>query len=336
MKYLIIITVFLVNIDGYVLAQNYKLKDEETFNFSVNFTYSGDDNVFQIDNISGFIYLEGYNGKDVKVEVVRVLRAHSQSNLSKARSEVSVGYDNSNDQISFYPEAPGLSFTNGKFERGEVNWNSMKDGYSYSFDYRIKVPRNTNVKIKNSSGHIESVKNLDANFLNVKNSSGHVSISNIQVEDFYAHSSSGHLDLNRIQAENLEATTSSGNIRLDEVSGKTYAKTSSGNIWIAYLKNPESPSAYYTSSGNIDIEYLDGLEGEAAYYIRNSGNFRNNTDLHVQRINQSYNKHKDESCYTKDKYKEKHKKSESTSQLDIDGNDFYFQTGNGNINLRRI
>ena len=127
------------------------------------------------------------------------------------------------------------------------------------------------LNIENSSGYF-LVDDISCETLSAKSASGRMDITNTQVTanaavqgnsggiwvdgltcggDLHAQNSSGWLTLENIQSKNLEAVLSSGNLRFNglEVSQKVVGQNSSGMIFFDKVEAKEQ--TYQNNSGNI-------------------------------------------------------------------------------------
>ncbi|MCK5673654.1 MAG: DUF4097 family beta strand repeat protein [Spirochaetales bacterium] len=112
-----------------------------------------------------------------------------------------------------------------------------------------------NLEIRSSSGDI-SVSNIELNIFKVDLSSGDLNLQTLNVRDFYYDSSSGKLRAVNIESQETELEASSGSIIIDKFSGNIKAKLSSGNIKFAY-SNFKNSISINNSSGDITISLPD-------------------------------------------------------------------------------
>ncbi len=98
----------------------------------------------------------------------------------------------------------------------------------------LKIPKNTNIDVKNSSGSI-SVEDAGQSKISLTASSGSISVKNIDT--------------------NITLTTSSGSIKIQDVTGDVQAKASSGSMFISGIKGDLYS---VTSSGSQKIEDVKG------------------------------------------------------------------------------
>jgi hypothetical protein len=109
----------------------------------------------------------------------------------------------------------------------------------------LKVPANTNINVKNSSGSI-SVENVGQSEINLTASSGSISVRNIDTK-ITLSASSGSLNIQDVSGD-VHATASSGSIFISGVKGDLYSVTSSGSQKIEGVK------------GNIKVTSASGSQ----------------------------------------------------------------------------
>ncbi|EDY85251.1 hypothetical protein VDG1235_4886 [Verrucomicrobiia bacterium DG1235] len=184
---------------------------DETISFTKEFTF--DPNLkhreIVVDNISGSIDVEGYDGEIVKLEVKRLILARSESRLAVAQKEVWLDTREDGDAVIISVEGPFRG------DSGKVNYRGCRYyGYTNQFDMRILVPKDTEIylstvndgdlsiqgtsgkfDLKNVNGSI-SAKNVTGSG-NASTINGPVSISflNNPEDNCHFHSINGHIDI---------------------------------------------------------------------------------------------------------------------------------------------
>ncbi len=310
-------------------AQEYDVKGTKVNVQSYSFENLDGENYFKLDNVNGDIELEGWDRPEVQVQYNQFIYADSDANLEEARNVIGVVCKSSGNKIFCYVNAPDINYNEDECAYIRTDLGSTYGQYSYEHDFKVMVPKNTNIVVRNISGNIKNVQNIKANIVKVKNVSGGLKMEDIQGTKVLASTVSGNLHLHEISSETLEAYSTSGNIILDGVSGIIRSNTISGNIVIKYTENPNGYSDIQTKSGNIDMSFEDPIQGLVGYHIEMTGRFFNDTDLEVSPDVgiQNYS-----SCGDK-KSDYKNKKLEGKRQS---SNEFILQTSTGNIYLRYL
>lgn len=146
----------------------------------------------------------------------------------------------------------------------------------------LRVPKESNVKIKTAGGNIKiqdligdaelrtsggnlDIQNIDGELV-AKTSGGHIRAGSIAGET-YISTSGGYIDIDRVDGD-LEARTSGGRISIERVRGEVVAKTSGGSIKLA-VDGPFQGIDASTSGGAIVCYLAD--DASANISARTSG-----------------------------------------------------------------
>jgi hypothetical protein len=150
---------------------DWTFEDRETINRT--FKVAAGDNVSKllVDNVNGYIHVTGGAGSEIQVKVEKHFRAESQSDLDKAKHDVTLDMSQDGNSVKLYENGPYRS------PGGGVNWSSDRYRYSVTFDYEIQAPRGAQLELKELNGAIE-VKNSSGNF-NVHTLNGKIDMQEI-------------------------------------------------------------------------------------------------------------------------------------------------------------
>lgn len=190
-------------------------------------------------------------------------------------------YDEANYKIEFYEskyDTKSIKVENEtlKIEQelgSRVNWFNFKFTSKKITTINLYLPKifNGKVEIKTSSGNI-SIDAFQFESLNIKVASGNIRLTQgIVATDMNLETSSGKISLNELITGNLKAKTSSGKIKLSNATIKTLSelKTSSGNIELTDIEAKEVRAR--VESGNI---YLTNVKIISIDAETSSGNIR--------------------------------------------------------------
>jgi len=135
---------------------DWTFEDRETINRT--FKVAAGDNVSKllVDNVNGFIHVTGGAGSEIRVKVEKHIRGESQSDLDRAKHDVTVDMSQDGNSVKLYENGPFRT-------RDGVNWSSDRYRYSVTFDYEIEAPSGAQLELKELNGAIE-VKNSSGNF----------------------------------------------------------------------------------------------------------------------------------------------------------------------------
>ncbi|GAA4377527.1 hypothetical protein [Hymenobacter koreensis] len=184
-------------------------------------------------NIMGSVTVQGYSGKNVVVEVTRTLKAATPELLERGKKEAQPGFDQHGDSVLVYVAGPQDSRpqrrnNNGNSYQGRFsdNWthnNSDRPGYTYSFDFVVKVPAAMEVRASTVNG------------------------GKMLVEDVTGP----------LQARNVN-----GSVTIRNAKSATVAHTVNGNVDVSYTDAPTSPATYHTVNGSITVTYPPNVSGD--------------------------------------------------------------------------
>ncbi len=120
---------------------DWRVNDRETINRT--FSPSGSDpQKLLVDNISGFVHVTGYAGRDVQVKVEKHIGADSAAAMDEAKRDVKLDMSQQGNYVRLYVDGP-FRGGNGTNYRGDDYY-----GYRVIFDYEIQVPFATELVLK--------------------------------------------------------------------------------------------------------------------------------------------------------------------------------------------
>lgn len=205
---------------------------KENIRKELRFERASAEPVLLVKNISGSIEVEGYDGDQVIVEVVKTIKAGNEQDLETGKTEVDLGVLVKEDVILLYMKQPCIDLDPEEVDvdewRDGGNWNSWngcrwEPDYRYQMDYVVKVPRNTGLRLT-------TVNNGD---IGVREVNGTLKINNVN-----------------------------GAIRLEQIAGATDAHTINGDLTLRYDRNPGADSKFYTLNGDIKAYFKPGLSAD--------------------------------------------------------------------------
>jgi hypothetical protein len=210
----------------------------------LSFNRKSANNVLKIENIDGFVHVEPYKGDKVLIEVERIIRPATADGLEKSK-ELSLEFEVSGDSIISYLKAPYIQShrTNSKGNRGVSIDRKLE--YSFTHNFTIKVPQNTNLSLQTiNNGDVKS-KDITAGYIKAYNVNGPITLENI----------SGEID----------------------------AKTVNGSVVVSYRENPKKKARLETLNGNIELLYQKPLSATISFSSFNGDFYTDLDDL--QKLN---------------------------------------------------
>lgn len=208
----------------------------ETITKELKFSNQSPDNLLVVDNVFGSIDVEGYNGPTIKIEAKKSINAYNNRALEQGKKEVDIRIEEVDNYIYVFLNTPYTRFNKetGRYSHHE---NNSRRNYSYTLDFKIKVPYKTNVELK-------AVNN-------------------------------GKVYVKNVHAREIVANNINGPITLDNISGKTHANALNRDINISYKTKPVDGSSYKSLNGNINIKVKENLNADISFKTLNGGFYTN-------------------------------------------------------------
>lgn len=195
-----------------------KVEEKEQIERTLHFQDLSRPKEVLVDNIFGSISVEGFNGQDVQLVVHKTIKARNKEKILKAREEVKLDIKEENNTIDLYVDGPFRDRDEEGRHRGR--WDP---GYRVHYDFRIKVPRQTNLFLKTATD-------------------GKIRVENVEGEFDIRHAN--------------------GRIDLIEVAGSGNANTANGDVRVIFSKNPESDCSFKTVNGDVTVSFQKNLSAD--------------------------------------------------------------------------
>ena len=174
----------------------------------------------EVDNVHGYIHVSGYSGSEIQMVAEKTIQAESAERLEAAKREVKLDVSRAGDTVTLYVDGPFRCHCNDN--RRGVNENGHR-GYHVTFDFEIKVPAATFLRIATVNG----------GDIRVENTTGDFDVSNV----------------NR-------------GIEMTEVGGAGRVHTVNGGIKVLFAKNPASECSFGTVNGSIETSFRPSLSAD--------------------------------------------------------------------------
>ena len=203
------------------------------------FEKPGQNNVFQLSNVNGFIKVEVHDKDNFILVARKELKAKTNERLALGMKEIGLSLLDRYDTLIVYSTSPCQTFT--RHEEGSrrgygYSYHNCESKYDFKIDMTLKVPRNANLILRTvNKGDIE-----------VKGVTGSINVRNIN-----------------------------GAILLDDVAGKIMANTINGDVDVNYSSNPSADSRYYTLNGDINANFKAGLAAKISFKSFNGEMYTN-------------------------------------------------------------
>ncbi len=174
----------------------------------------------EIDNVNGFVHVTGHNGSEIQMVAEKTIQAESQERMDAAKREVKLDTTQSGDTLTLYVDGPfRCHCDDGRFS---VHEHSHR-GYRVIYDFEVKVPAATALRLGTVNG----------GEVRVENTTGDFDVSNVN-----------------------------GSIEMREVAGSGPVHTVNGKIAVTFSRNPAKASSFKTVNGSIETSFQPNLSAD--------------------------------------------------------------------------
>lgn len=202
----------------------------EVINKELAFENSSGDTMLEVQNLSGSIAVEGYDGNTVLVTVEKTISASNTTNLELGKKEIGIKVINQGDKIIVYPDVPNMHYKDGRFTN--INCDRWEESpYEHTLNFKVQMPKTSKLKVGAINSGEVTVKNTRGSF--------------------------------------IEANNINGGIELVDITGQTKVHCINGAVSISYADNPTLESTYYSLNGDITISYQKDLSADIAFKSMN-------------------------------------------------------------------
>jgi hypothetical protein len=263
-KVLIMLIMMLMLLLGIDLAKGshhhshdaFKVKKSETIEKNLDFKNGTLPFILKIDNISGFLHVEGYDGKTVKMKAEKTISAKSETELKKGLDEVKLAIVTDGNKMNIIVDGPFRQ------KDGRICLDSDKLGYLVHIDFTLTVPRKTALTLKTINEGDVRVNGIDGDF-DVNNVNGSIQMEKI-IGSGSAHTVNGKVVVNFVKnpAKDCSFHTINGKLAIDfrpGLSADFQLKTFNGKIFTDF------PSTYLPSKA------AKGERREGKFVYKSSG-----------------------------------------------------------------
>lgn len=145
----------------------------ETIAKTLRFADPAEPGRLQVDNLFGPITVEAYGGRDVVLEVERIVYARDEARAKKAEAEVRLDLTEKGNTVEAYVDGP---FRDDEKGRRESGIHTRRDpGYRVYYGFTLKVPVRTNLVLTTVLDGDVEVRGVEGTF-DVRNVNGKVRI----------------------------------------------------------------------------------------------------------------------------------------------------------------
>jgi hypothetical protein len=206
--------------------RNWKFENRETIHRSFDVSSASNAKKLLVDNMNGFIHVNGYGGKEVQVTVEKHIRAESNEAMAEAQRDVKLDMSQQGNFVRLYEDGP---FRN--HSRGDRYY-----GYHVDFDFEIQVPSDTELVLKGFNQEIE-----------VKKTAG----------DFDIHGFNGGIDMEDVSGSGA-VETFNGKVKVafsKNPARETHFKTFNGSVDVYFQPTLDADLHFKTFHGAIYTDF---------------------------------------------------------------------------------
>src|SRR6476661_6973104 len=138
--------------------RDWRYKDQESIKRNFDVGASTSPQKLLVDNISGYVHVTGYSGKEIQVSVQKHIGADSNEALADGKRDVKLDMSQQGNFVRLYVDGPFRS-NNGVNYRGDQYY-----GYRVVFDYDIQVPAGTELVLKTMNRRYIVVKKTSRDY----------------------------------------------------------------------------------------------------------------------------------------------------------------------------
>jgi hypothetical protein len=196
-----------------------EVEEKQTIRKSFSFSEGAAPRQVEVDNFEGSIHVTGYDGAEVQLVVSEAVEADSEEKAREARRDVRLDITQTNDTVRCYVDGP-FRCKNGSINFG--GWDRL--GYRVRYDFELKVPHQTGLRLKNVNG-----------------------------KDAEMEKTSGKFDVENIN----------GGVRMTDVTGAGRVYALNGKVRVRFAENPKADCYFGSLNGNVEVFFRPGLSANA-------------------------------------------------------------------------
>ena len=200
-------------------------RDEEKIQKSFTLPVAGQKSL-EIDNVWGSIEVLADTTDQVEMSVARTNRAESKEKLEQAKKEVTLDVTQEEGALKLYVNGPFRCHCD------DCRHAPDEEGYRVKMDFKVRVPRDIDIKVKTVNEGRVKVSNINGSFV----------VRNVN-----------------------------GDIEMDNVAGSGTARTVNGPVMVSFRQNPHENSEFKTVNGNIELRFAHDLSADFRFKTFNGG-----------------------------------------------------------------
>lgn len=214
--------------------EHWPVREQETIEKTL--PLSGNPMRVVVDNLDGYVHITGTSGSQVRVTAHKVIRADTDSDLSQAKSEVSLQITGNPGAVSVYYDAPWRC--NGE---GRGCHQNQRRFYRVTYDIDVEVPRGARSVVSTVNSGDVRVARVDGDF-DISNVNGGITMEAVSGSgDVHTVNGPISVQFTRNPGEPSSFKTVNGGIDIylrPEASADLIFKTFNGEIYSDFEVSP--------------------------------------------------------------------------------------------------
>jgi hypothetical protein len=209
MKKSVFLFVVFVLAVGLFAGREYGVEESEDIQKTLKFQDPSGEKKLIVDNIFGFIHVEGTSSDDVRLSVKKTIKAKNSDRLAAAKEEVSLDISEEGNTIDLFVDGPFRDKENRN------RWSNHCDpGYEVHYQFTISVPKQTSLCLKTVTEGDISVHNVEGDF-DIQNVNGKIELNGMNGSGT-AHTVNGKVEASFVQNPKSACSfkTINGDVRL--------------------------------------------------------------------------------------------------------------------------
>lgn len=191
-----------------------------------------------VDNVNGKVEVTGYSGNTVDVTVREHWRADSSGKLAEAKRDIKLDMTAEGNTVKLYVDGPFRCRDGCVHMHGET-------GYSFNFDFTVRVPQDAVLELKTVNGGPLRVGNSAADF----------SVSNVN-----------------------------GGIEMTGIGGVGSVTSVNGGISVAFTNVPREACTFKSVNGSIDVKVPASFGGDVQFKTLNGALYTDFDTVHLASV----------------------------------------------------
>jgi len=226
----IVLTVLLQLLVISVPVQGADVERTEEIEKVLRFGSASGDRLVVVDNLFGSIEVKGYDGKEVRVKIEKIIVARSNEKAAMAEEEITLEVYENDDVIELYVDGPFRDKSNR-----EINWRGFRfNGYRVIYNFKLEIPKSCSIDLTTVDEGDISVKSIEGDF-DVQHVNGRIDMKGLRGSGaVYSVNGKLTVEFDNNPRSDCHFGTVNGDVRLyfqSDLSADFYMRTMNGEAY---------------------------------------------------------------------------------------------------------